>query len=159
MGKTYYEVLDVGFGALVEEIKQAYKLKLLSTHPDKQGVHKNESGVSIDLIKEAYLTLSLPEKAKKYHEELQETFKKQGFSISGEGLDVYTLELFTTWEENEQLWWGRDCPRCTVENGMQLSEEDLENGTPDGTGGYQILVSCTSCSLWIIATYEEAEEI
>lgn len=160
MGKTYYEILDVGPDATPEEVKLAYRVKLLSTHPDKQSMGQARNDISIDLIKEAYETLSVPEKAKAYCEELQESFKKQGFSINGAGLDVYTLELFDM-EEDEasgSLWWARACPRCTSEHAMRLTEEDLENGTPDGSGGFQIMVSCMSCSLWITVAYEEAEE-
>jgi len=39
-----------------------------------------------------------------------------------------------------------------------LKEADLEMGTPDGLGGYQIMVPCLSCSLWITVLYEEEDE-
>ncbi|PSK38640.1 hypothetical protein C7M61_002575 [Candidozyma pseudohaemuli] len=152
--KSYYEVLDVSPDASVEDVKAAYRKRLLESHPDKGG----EGVVSIDLIKKAYEVLSVPERAKAYWEELQESYKKQGFSITGAGLDVYTLELFDELETAEGLLWSRACPRCTSEGAMQLYEEDLENGTPDGLGGFQIMVSCASCSLWITVVYEEASD-
>uniref|UniRef100_A0A0L0NRJ8 Diphthamide biosynthesis protein 4 n=1 Tax=Candidozyma auris TaxID=498019 RepID=A0A0L0NRJ8_CANAR len=157
--KSYYEILEVGPEASLEEVKLAYKLKLLSTHPDKQRDEQRRGVVdSIDAIKKAYETLSDPKKAQSYHEELQESFKKQGFSINGSGLDVYTLALFNITENGNVLLWTRNCPRCTSPEAMLLTEDDLENGTPDGSGGYQIMVQCSSCSLWITVTYEEAEE-
>lgn len=153
--RSYYEVLDVSPDASVEDVKVAYKKKLLETHPDKGGRGTD----SIDLIKKAYDVLSVPDRAKAYWEELQESYKKQGFSVTGAGLDVYTLELFLEEETADGLWWSRACPRCTSEGAMLLSEEDLENGTPDGMGGLQIMVSCGSCSLWITVVYEEAEAL
>ncbi|KAL6022541.1 hypothetical protein ACNR90_002322 [Candidozyma auris] len=107
--KSYYEILEVGPEASLEEVKSAYKLKLLSTHPDKQRDEQRRGVVdSIDAIKKAYETLSDPKKAQSYHEELQESFKKQGFSINGSGLDVYTLASFNITENGNVLLWTRN---------------------------------------------------
>lgn len=157
---TFYEVLGVDTDALIERVKAAYKEVLLASHPDKTGkpVAAN-SGISIDVIKEAYRVLSSVEARKQYDHEIHEASKKQGFVLSGDGLDVYTLELFEAAEQDDGLpIWVRDCPRCTAQDSLQLLESDLENGTSDGSGGLQIVVPCLSCSLWITVAYEEIDD-
>ena len=56
--------------------------------------------------------------------------------------------------------WAKDCPRCTLSEGIVVSEDDLEeHGTADGMGGYDIIAQCSGCSLWIqIKFYEVGEE-
>lgn len=140
-----------------QQLKAAYHQKLLSSHPDKTGEPNSQSAMSISNIKEAYRVLSDPGQRKQYDEDLNSSFKKQGFNITGAGLDIYTLESFH-YVEDPDLVWTRDCPRCSSVNSIELREADLEMGTPDGLGGYQIMVPCQSCSLWITVLYEEEEE-
>lgn len=140
-------------GVSREALRAAYHRKLLATHPDKASPEKAED-VSITQIKQAYETLSDAEKCKQYDAELTEMFKKEGFSITGAGLDLYTLASFEVLEDADPVW-SRDCPRCSAQNSIELRETDLEIGTPDGLGGYQIMAPCQSCSLWITVLYEE----
>lgn len=154
---TYYEILGVDADATGPQIKTAYHRKLLTSHPDKNSAASVESPVMISAIKEAYRVLSDSQAREKYDEELKTTFKKQGFNITGAGLDIYTLESFRCSEDDIPVW-TRDCPRCSSENSIELNERDLELGTPDGLGGYQIMVPCQSCSLWITVLYEEEGE-
>lgn len=154
---SFYEVLEIDPDALPDAVRAAYRRKLLECHPDKTGV--STSSVSVDAIKAAYDALSTEEARAKYDKELHESTKKQGFLISGEGLDAYTLELFEEVQSEDGLpLWVRDCPRCAAQDSFQLVEDDLERGTPDGCGGLQVLVPCLSCSLWITVVYEVLEE-
>lgn len=154
---THYEILGVDPDASGQQLKTAYHRKLLTSHPDKTGDITLESPVLISAIKEAYRVLSDAQTREKYDEELKTLFKKQGFNITGAGLDIYTLESFRCSDEDHPVW-TRDCPRCSSENSIELKEADLEMGTVDGLGGYQIIVSCQSCSLWITVLYEEEGE-
>ena len=52
---SYYEVLGVTPEASIPELKQAYKLKLLTSHPDK--IDNSSAQVDIPLIKQAFATL------------------------------------------------------------------------------------------------------
>lgn len=157
MNVTNYEILGVGHDATVQQLKVAYHQKLLATHPDKAGDSADDSKVLISAIQEAYRVLGNAQSREKYDEDLKTSFKKQGFNITGAGLDVYTLESFQC-KDDEYPVWTRNCPRCSSENSIELKEADLEMGTPDGLGGYQIMVPCLSCSLWITVLYEEEDE-
>ncbi|CAI5756322.1 unnamed protein product [Candida verbasci] len=148
---NFYEILNLNKDANIETIKQAYKYKLLNTHPDKTGkTVENE----ISMIKLAYMTLINPTTRLKYDQQLIETTKLNGYNMNGGGLDIYNLDDFK-YENNE---WVINCPRCDANKSMKLTEEDLENGTSDNESGYDIIVQCNSCSLWIQVKYFEASE-
>lgn len=161
---TYYEVLGVEPTADTAEIKTAYKERLLNSHPDKQngvnGELKNHENMVIT-IKEAYKALMDPLRRQEYDETLKKSFQKQGFNINGDGLDSYSLEDFeiVAGPNAEEEIWVKDCPRCTFPKSITLTEEDLEeNGTDDGQGGFDIIVQCESCSLWIKVKYYATDE-
>lgn len=157
MTKTLYEILRVEPEIPQNEIKAAYHSRLLETHPDKLKVSDAEVSHKIDEIRKAYAVLGEIELRKKYDEDLKTLFKKQGFNITGDGLDTYTLSEFSCVEslQTGEYTWFKDCPRCTSPNAMELRESDLERGSPDGSGGLQIVVPCQTCSLWITVVYEE----
>jgi diphthamide biosynthesis protein 4 len=70
-GRTYYEVLGLPNlpGKLsVEEIKAAYHRALLAAHPDKVS---GTSGAEVDLIREAWKTLSDEDLRKEYDARLK----------------------------------------------------------------------------------------
>lgn len=148
---SYYQVLEITPETSTAEIKQAYKLKLLSSHPDK--TENISAQVDIPLIKQAFTTLIDPTLRKEYDLSLLESTKLSGFNINGAGLDVYSLDDFDFDEDKEV--WNKNCPRCTAHYSMSLTESDLEKGTPDKDGGYDIIVQCNSCSLWIQVKYYE----
>lgn len=154
ISQSYYEVLGVTPKSETAEIKAAYREKLLSNHPDKIGSTASEHAIT--LIKEAYQTLNDGSKREDYDESLQKSIQRQGFNISGDGLDTYSLNDFEV--DEGVLVWLKDCPRCQAPASISLSEDDLENnGTDDGMGGYDIIVQCLSCSLWIKVKYYEEE--
>ncbi|KAG5417211.1 DPH4 [Candida metapsilosis] len=172
---TYYEILNVPSTATQDQIKSAYKLKLLSTHPDKKSAkadtsnHRSTSSSThpdINQILTAYTTLSSPQLRSQYDSDLQTQSKINGVNLSGDGLDSFTLDDFECIEaevnsgENE-VQFVRVCPRCQYEQGMVLTEDDLiSKGTncDDDEGRFDIIVQCNSCSLWIhVRYYEETE--
>lgn len=158
LARTHYNVLGIEPTAGSTQIKAAYKEKLLKTHPDKQLVHLLSENGEIDLIQEAYRVLLDSHRREEYDLLLKASVQKQGFNINGDGLDVYSLEDFETIEKEDEVYWYKDCPRCTFPKSMMLTQLNLvENGTEDGEGGFDIIVQCESCSLWIKVKFFEEE--
>jgi diphthamide biosynthesis protein 4 len=155
--KSYYELLGVSAAATYQQIKEAYREKLLNTHPDKTNQIVNDN-IIVEL-KNAYNTLSNDSTRKLYDEQLHQTFKKGGLLSSGEGLDIFSLDDFDCVETDRNILFKKDCHRCTTQEGYVLSESDLEkNGTDDGMGGYEIIVQCIACSLWLKVKYYDTED-
>lgn len=150
----HYAVLGVDQAASGAEIRAAYHRLLLAAHPDKTG--RADRG-AVARLQAAYAAVADPARRAAYDAQLRDACKKLGFLVTGAGLDVHTLASFDM-ADGAQCVWTRDCPRCTARALFELSEADLERGTPDGLGGYQIMVSCHSCLLWITVQYEEEEE-
>ena len=74
MRKNYYEILEVDKNASPEIIEKAYKTLAKKYHPDLQEDNfKKDSEIKMQLINEAYETLSDPEKKKNYDISLSET--------------------------------------------------------------------------------------
>lgn len=74
MNKNYYEILEVDRNASPEIIEKAYKTLAKKYHPDLQEDNfKKDSEIKMQLINEAYETLSNPEKKKNYDISLSET--------------------------------------------------------------------------------------
>lgn len=157
-GKTHYEILGVDNQVDITTIKTAYREKLLNTHPDK--TNKELDTDIICKIKTAYTVLSNAQSRAEYDQLLIDSFKKSGLISTGEGLDVFSLDDFECYDDDEGFGtFKRDCPRCTTEEGFELNEADLEeSGTSDGMGGYEIIVQCAACSLWIKVKYFDMEE-
>lgn len=162
MDKTHYEILGVALDALQKHIRAAYHQHLLRTHPDKAPAPNSSvgPGPSISELQAAYAILGDEHARQIYDEELKTAFKKQGFNITGAGLDFYTLSEFeeALIPDSDQYQWSKDCPRCMSIGAIVLLESDLERGTPDGAGGFQIVAPCLACSLWITVLYEEETE-
>ncbi|MDC6271342.1 diphthamide biosynthesis protein 4 [Acetobacter pasteurianus] len=155
MHTTHYELLNIPYNATLDEVKRAYKFKLLTTHPDKLS-SPDSNGADIAKIVEAYNTLSDATARASYDLQLHNSSKSAGYNLSGRGLDVYSLDDFRFVEDNNSFY--KDCPRCELVDGFILSEQDLENGTSNDDGGFDIIAQCSSCSLWIQITYFESEE-
>lgn len=87
MEKNYYEMLEIDKHASEEIIKKAYNTLAKKYHPDLQSEDmKLICEEKFKLINEAYETLSVPEKRKKYDNYLNETI------ISKEAFDAIYLE-------------------------------------------------------------------
>lgn len=154
--KTHYEVLGIERDADILAIKSAYRQKLLTTHPDKIKQNGNASNENVNALQLAFKVLSDKSLRGIYDESLQKSTQRAGFNISGEGLDSYSLDEFECIEEDEICYY-KNCPRCLFPRSIRLTEVDLENGTDDGCGGYNLIVQCDSCSLWLIVKYFEEE--
>lgn len=149
--QSLYEILGVESSASQSEIKQAYRQQLLAIHPDKTLGQSSIDSAIIGDLKEAYGVLLNDVLRNEYDKQLLEKAKKLGMNADGLGLDQYSLDAF---EVNEvEGIWSMACPRCETEGGMELNEEDLENGTADGEDGLQLALQCQSCSLWIKVKY------
>ena len=170
---SHYDVLSVAPDASNNEIKAAYRRKILETHPDKlvaerdgkkdgeittQRGNSSKLLTSVGAIQEAYRVLADPASRSEYDTLLLEKVKQTGLVLSGDGLDVYGLEEFGEQESEGAILWIKTCPRCEAENAMCLTEDNLEEGTEDGEGGLEVAVQCLRCSLWIKVRYTEAEE-
>lgn len=185
--QTYYEILNIPSTATQDQIKAAYKAKLLATHPDKTTSIATAPTTTpitatpdINLILTAYTTLSSPQLRSQYDSNLQTQSKINGFNLTGDGLDSFTLDDFecvevdtdsatedstttttTATTASPELRFVKTCPRCQCEQGMVLTEDDLiKKGTKcnDEDGRFDIIVQCNSCSLWIhVRYYEEVE--
>ena len=152
--RRHYNVVGVVGTCIDLDIKSAYTEMLLAHHPDKNG----NASTTINSIQEAYKTLIDPELRDQYDDSLKRSIQRQGFNITGDGLDIYCLDDFEM-EEEEECKWLKDCPRCQFPKSIKFKESDLiENGTEDGDNGFDIIVQCESCSLWIKVKYYEINE-
>ncbi|AMD19574.1 HCL577Cp [Eremothecium sinecaudum] len=154
MKSSYYEILGVEHDAPVETIKKAYRNLLLALHPDKQllGSGHVTRNVSVDQLQEAYKVLADSELRQEYDEKLEASYKLQGFHNAGDGLDDYSLDDF---EYNEEKCkFVMKCPRCQSIDGFMLDEKTLdENGMETSKDVFQIIIQCSSCSLWLKVNY------
>jgi len=74
--KNYYEILEIPFTASIDEVKRAFRLKAIKYHPDK---HFGDTFFAEKFIevKEAYDTLSDPNKRVEYDIQYKVTFIKE----------------------------------------------------------------------------------
>jgi diphthamide biosynthesis protein 4 len=128
---NFYQILGISSNSTVDDIRQAYKRKLLQCHPDKNKANE----LSIDLIVEAWSTLKNEESRKIYDSSIAEK-KYSQFGVFHESIDIDDLEF----DEGENLFF-ESC-RC---GGLFLLpiDEVNENNMDD------ISVGCSSCSLFI----------
>lgn len=181
---SYYEVLGVPQDCSTKDVKSAYHRLLLTHHPDKK-VQREDTTIlpnrhSIQLIQDAYRTLSDTQQRKDYDAAIHTHFIKLGLTASSastvniDGMDRIDLSEFEVTEsqpekggvgtagdsELEEVF-VHACPRCHFEDGFVLSETDLEQGTHEQEQNrlnstdvdYQLLLQCASCSLWLCVTY------
>ncbi|CCD24364.1 Jjj3p NDAI_0D00500 [Naumovozyma dairenensis CBS 421] len=171
---THYEVLNINSDATLQEIKKAYKQKLLNIHPDKSSTQilpisittNDLTSVSINQIQQAYKILSNESTREQYDEELLETFKKLGYHNHGDGLDEFSLDDFTF--DETTCNYNMNCPRCKTLNGFQFNEDSLDEfantnintntNTNGGSSAFQVLAQCNSCSLWLKVNFAIASE-
>ncbi|CCC71365.1 hypothetical protein NCAS_0H00550 [Naumovozyma castellii] len=160
---NHYDILSVPSDASQQDIKRAYKERLLNIHPDKSSSSADSppptiSHVTVNQIQEAYRILSKPESRTKYDMELLETFKKLGYTNNGDGLDAYSLDNFEF--DEDHLSYHMACPRCKTHKGFDFTEDTLEEygqERPDGEG-FQVLAQCNSCSLWLKVNFDVADD-
>lgn len=152
---SHYDTLGLNSDCSLEEIKKAYKEKLLSSHPDKIG--DESSSVEVNKIQEAYKVLCDADLREKYDESLMKQYKHQGFLGSGDGLDDYSLDEF--YFNPAIMEYCMDCPRCHGKDGFHFSEETLEEHAQEKSkDGFQVFAQCSACSLWLKVNFDLAEE-
>ncbi|KAG7878443.1 hypothetical protein KL905_004215 [Ogataea polymorpha] len=150
--ESHYTVLGVDTTASVAQIKEAYRRKLLSLHPDKTGTQTH--GNEISRIADAYRVLVDPIKRQEYDTTRQEELSRLGIA-TGDGLDTVSLDDFKIIDTEHELRWTKSCPRCTYPGGFELNEADLDKGTVLENGQYELIIQCSSCSLWLVVKYAE----
>lgn len=156
---THYYVLGIDASADISEIKRAYREKLLNTHPDKaQSSNRSHALHNVNRIQEAYKVLYDPALRREYDQHLEDDQKRRGFHNYGDGLDEHSLDEFEFFPDN--LSYCMECPRCKVQNGFQLTEDALESHITDHDAtddGFQLLIQCFSCSLWLKIHFDIGE--
>jgi diphthamide biosynthesis protein 4 len=143
-----------------QDIKTAYRLALLSHHPDKSNPVipiQKENTPSIDAIKTAYTTLSTPSLRKDYDRTLlllaskaTSSFQQRTAYTGSETLDLDDLSY-----DEESGTWFLAC-RCGENRGYVVTEGDLER--EELAGGREIVVGCGGCSLWIRVAFVVVDE-
>ena len=167
--KTYYEILNVSPDVTTADLKRAYKELLLSTHPDKDKVRKEQtkrSLASIDDIKEAYNTLIDPKLRSDYDAKLILIGKQNGVFKFGDGVDEVSLDTFGSVEDAETsddvMHYVRSCPRCHTPDGFRLDDDLLEEYAvrceDRDDDMYQVLIQCNSCSLWLKVNFYAVDD-
>lgn len=70
LGKNYYELLGITKDASLDEIKRAYKKRIIEFHPDKHGQDELALALTLDL-QEILSTLTTPYKKQAYDSSLK----------------------------------------------------------------------------------------
>ncbi|SCU95542.1 LAMI_0F02828g1_1 [Lachancea mirantina] len=154
--RTYYEILGLDADTDIEGVKKAYRTQLLEAHPDKNR-SINGSQASVQEIKQAYATLVNLDLRAKYDAYLMENSKKLGFHSTGDGLDSFSLDELEF--DPEKGVFAMDCPRCQRQHGFEVSEKILEEHCIERReGGFQVVLQCSSCSLWVNVIFDIVEE-
>lgn len=83
----YYEILEVRENASEEVIKMAYKALALKYHPDRSGDVKKDAHTKMQMINEAYMMLSNPEKRKQYDQQMR--IRKSAYSQNYDHDDLH----------------------------------------------------------------------
>ncbi|KAK5663631.1 hypothetical protein OQA88_4062 [Cercophora sp. LCS_1] len=151
---THYQILSLPSTLPVDAdpaplIKRAYRLALLSHHPDKQ--NGSTPVYTIDQISLAYAVLSNPLTRQAYDKSLVTNSLPSNFQT---GIEVVDLDDLA--HDSNKGEWYRSC-RCGNEKGYRFGEDDLEEAVDLG----ELMVGCVDCSLWLrvlFAVVEEQEE-
>jgi diphthamide biosynthesis protein 4 len=177
--KDYYSILGLNAQSHgpskqipTADIRRAYKLALLSAHPDKT---TSQQPHTVDEVKEAYTILSSPTSKASYDNYLLQNpgligstnsttlqAPSSDFILGLELLDLSDFDVLDPGfkfsdgsndaegegevERNGQMEWTRSC-RCGMEKGYVILEEELEDA--EQRGETEVLVGCEGCSLWV----------
>lgn len=90
--KEYYAVLGIGMDATQDEIKWSFRKLAHQHHPDKTGVHTQDSAVFQQIL-EAYQVLSDPAKRAAYHREISVELPTEEPILQWEQLRIHVREL------------------------------------------------------------------
>lgn len=106
---SYYQILGIEHGTSPQEIRNAYRMKALTSHPDKNPSNAKTAKQMFQAVIEAYETLSDPERRRKYGERLGTVPKPAQFSCRARGANPHSgfedskheYEYFQTRERRE----------------------------------------------------------
>lgn len=132
-------------------IKRAYRLALLSHHPDKHTTSKTTPRYTIDQISLAYATLSNPLTRQAYDKSLANNSSNNS-SPSNFQTGIEVVDLDDLVHDPAHGEWYRSC-RCGNDKGYQFGEDDLEEAVDLG----ELMVGCADCSLWLRVLFAVAE--
>lgn len=164
---TYYYVLNIPHNASESEIKQSYRKKLLLLHPDKQRKDDRANNtVELQSVREAYKILIDPIKRAEYDKSLVTKINKDELGMElASGLKCYTLDDFQDIEDNDGVKWEMNCPRCRSKGSFEITENDLVNNieenrgsNQEADGAYNLVIQCSSCSLWLCVKYYDMDD-
>ncbi|KAL8669740.1 MAG: hypothetical protein Q9168_005682 [Polycauliona sp. 1 TL-2023] len=140
------------------EIKQAYRLALLSNHPDKSQAahlaHRSRARYTIDELSRAYRTLIDPERRLEHDRQLQlepRVKPDQNHAQSHPGIDMLDLDEFNADDSSGK--WHCAC-RCGDDNGFNVTEDELQTSSLWG----ETIIECRSCSLRLRVTFATVED-
>jgi diphthamide biosynthesis protein 4 len=182
--KDYYSILALspqthGPSAQTStaDLRRAYKLALLSAHPDKvtsSTSPNQQQAYTVDDVKEAYAVLSSPSEKAKYDNwvlanpgilvgrsgDVGERRINGDFLLGLEVLDLSDFDVldpgfkFSSQDGEDEDDVERNgqmewtrACRCGMEKGYVILEEELEDAESRGEG--EVLVGCGGCSLWV----------
>ncbi|OBZ78445.1 Diphthamide biosynthesis protein 4 [Grifola frondosa] len=141
----YYALLCISPTATFSEIKTAYHHTLLLSHPDKHEKTRSHADIDIGALKDAYLTLSSPDRRAKYDATRSNAATRQSGPRPAQ---VVSLEDF---DPNSEVAgpgaWKFPC-RCG--GSYTITEEQMEAG--------QHLVGCHTCSETVWVGFELADD-
>lgn len=148
----FYTVLDLqrrrnGRDITATELKQAYKRALLAHHPDKQSSSAAPTNATIDIITQAFKTLSDPVLRAEYDRN-QRLRVEDSDELSAQrstrhtGMETVDLEDLKFIEVSEA--WTKPC-RCGSDPAFVVTEAELEKNVDYG----ELIVGCKGCSLWL----------
>ena len=167
---SYYDILQVprsATGIDLIALKSAYRRLLLEHHPDKihatseapkSSSEEPHANYSIDLITQAYQTLSDVNKKKAYDQQLENVLKTLEEGSKARQSAVFGVFDLEELDFDGMSTWSRSC-RCGLKEGYIVTEEDLEEESQLG----EVYVGCHGCSLSIKVLFgmvdtEDADE-
>lgn len=152
MAKDYYDILDVGREASVEEIKKAYRKLALKYHPDRNPDSKEEAKQKFKEASEAYAVLSDADRRRQYDQFGHAAFDgAQGFGAGGFGVGASMFEDVLGDIFGDFFGGGRRGRRAGGVRGddlrydLEISFEEAVNGTEKPVS-IPRTVSCETCS-------------
>ncbi|CAI8509697.1 unnamed protein product [Hanseniaspora opuntiae] len=134
----YYDILEISPNATLKEIRKAYKIQSIKTHPDKNRDNAEEAILKFQLVSEAYQVLSDESLRLKYDQVGREAMKSaKGNADFENATDLFStifgsdqffsyigeLNLFKTVQESESL--------ITKQEELSLLETQLKEAEED----------------------------
>lgn len=134
----YYDILEISPNATLKEIRKAYKIQSIKTHPDKNRENAEEAIMKFQLVSEAYQVLSDESLRLKYDQVGREAMKSaKGNADFENATDLFStifgsdqffsyigeLNLFKTVQESESLITKQE-ELSSLENQLKEAEDN-----------------------------------